>query len=253
MSKSTLERSISDSHYRTEAEYERSSKKFMRSMVPSGQPLRILDIGCGTGLNAANLTRLGHKIIGVDLSSVAVDQFRRRGFEGFIADIEAGPLPFPNNEFDLVYASEVIEHCADTAAFLKELRRLLKPDGVLLLSTPNSAFWPLRLLAVIGRTASEMQHPGHIRFFSKRGLSAAIEDAGFDMTVMSARHMYVVLGRRLGDPLAPLMERLGLVKEARFATGDHFWQLSRFAKSASTFWADTLIASARKTERSDAG
>lgn len=246
MSNAALEQRISDAHYRSGAEYERSSKRFMRALVPADRPLRILDVGCGTGLNAAQLTRHGHDVFGIDVSPVAIEKLRAQGIKGSVVDIEANPLPLPENAFDLVYASEVIEHCVDTARFLRNLRRVLKQDGTLLLSTPNSAFWVYRTLGLLGYAASEYQHPGHVRFFSKRSLAAAIEACGFAVTAISARHMYLVLGRRIGDPLAGLVETIGFQKEPRFATGSHFWQLSAFARKASGFWADTLIVTARK-------
>jgi SAM-dependent methyltransferase len=147
----------------------------------------------------------------------------------------------------MVYASEVIEHCTDTASFLLNTRAVLRPGGTLLLSTPNSAFWAYRLLGLLGFAASEYQHPGHVRFFSKRSLAGFLTKAGFEIVAVSARHMYLIVGRRLGDPLEPLLRATGFQKEPRFATGDHFWQLSAFARSAGGFWADTLIISARKS------
>jgi 2-polyprenyl-3-methyl-5-hydroxy-6-metoxy-1,4-benzoquinol methylase len=246
MSSAALEKRISDAHYRGGAEYERSSKRFMRSLVPSERPLRILDVGCGTGLNAAQLTRCGHDVFGIDVSPVAIEKLRAQGINGAAVDIEAESLPLPENTFDLVYASEVIEHCVDTGKFLRNVRAVLKRDGTLLLSTPNSAFWAYRLLGLLGQTASEYQHPGHVRFFSKRSLAATIEDCGFSITAIGARHMYFVLARRIGDPLAPLLEAIGFQKEPRFATGSHFWQLSAFARRASSFWSDTLIVMAHR-------
>lgn len=246
MRKAVLEERISDAHYRTESEYERSSKRFMRAMVPSAPRLRILDVGCGTGLNAAYLARQGHEVVGIDLSPVAIEKFCARGYNGLVCDIEAGALPLPAASFDLVYASEVIEHCVDTMSFLRSIRSVLKPGGTLLLSTPNSAFWAYRLLGLLGRTPTEYQHPGHVRFFSKRSLAASIEAAGFAVASISARHMYLILGRRIGDPIAALLLAAGVQKEPRFVTGDHFWQLSAFARRASGFWADTLIVAARK-------
>ncbi len=218
----------------------------MRAMVPSTGSLRILDVGCGTGLNAEELSRHGHQVIGIDLSPIAIEKFRGRGLDGLVCDIEAGPLPLPAASFDLVYASEVIEHCVDAPGFLRTIRAVLKPNGTLLLSTPNSAFWAYRILGLLGRTPSEYQHPGHVRFFSKRSLAASIEAAGFTIAEVAARHMYLILGRRIGDPIAPLLQACGLQKEPRFATRDHFWQLSRFARRASGLWADTLIVAARK-------
>ncbi len=249
MGKSALEARISDDHYRTGQEFERTSKQFMRALVPASPPLRILDVGCGTGLNASFLTKVGHSVTGIDLSPVAIEKYRQQGFVGIVCDIEAARAPFPDDAFDVVYVSEIIEHCADTAAFLGELQRVTKPGGKMLLSTPNSAFWPYRILGLLGWTASEYQHPGHVRFFSKRSLSAAVGEAGFEIKTLAARHMYMVIGRKIGDFLAPILEKIGFSKEPRFATGGHFWQLSKFSRAASGLWADTLIIEAQKVQK----
>jgi len=246
MTKSTLEIRISDDHYRTGEEFDRTSKQFMRALVPNGPPLRILDVGCGTGVNASFFARAGHLVTGIDLSPVAIEKFRGKGFAGIVCDLESDSAPFPDNSFDLVYASEIVEHCADTAAFLSELQRLTKRGGTMLLSTLNSAFWPYRVLELLGHTASECQHPGHVRFFSTRSLAAAISAAGFELKTLAARHMYVVIGSSIGDPLAPVIGRIGFRKEPRFATNGHFWQISKFSSEASGFWADTLIVEAQK-------
>jgi 2-polyprenyl-3-methyl-5-hydroxy-6-metoxy-1,4-benzoquinol methylase len=246
MGKAALEARISDARYGTETEIQRSSKEMLRAMVPAESPLRILDVGCGTGLNAALMRAAGHSVIGVDLSPVAIGRFREKGLEGFVCDLEAASLPPEVAPFDLVYASEVIEHCADTDAFLKEIHRVLKPGGQLVLSTPNSAFWPYRILGILGRTPSEYQHSRHVRFFSKRSLRAAIESAGFEIVAISGRHMYALVGSRMGDPVASLLRLFHFQKEGRFVTGGHFWQLSRFAKRASGIGADTFLVKACK-------
>lgn len=248
MGKEKLEISISNAHYTAGTEFERTSKQYMRAMVPASPALRILDVGCGTGLNAASFAKSGHQVVGVDISPVAVEKYCARGFEGHVCDIESERLPFEASSFDLVYASEVIEHCVHTFSFLKELNRMLRPGGQLLLSTPNSAFWPYRAMELLGHTATDVQHPGHVRFFSRRGLSKAIEKAGFEIQQIAGRHMYCVLGKRLGDPIAAPLTAMGFRTEPRFATGDYFWQLSRFVTRASTFWADTFIVRAIKVQ-----
>ena len=73
------EQRISDQHYAVRPEYERSFKVFSRQLVPSDRRLHILDIGCGTGLNAQHLAAQGHSVVGLDLSPVAIEKFRAKG------------------------------------------------------------------------------------------------------------------------------------------------------------------------------
>ena len=247
MGKAAFETRISDAHYSRESEFERSCKRMMLAMVPQTPPLHILDVGCGTGLNASTLAAAGHTVSGVDVSPVAIEQFRTKGFQGYVCDVETQAIPVPDGTFDLIHASYIIEHLSDTATFLSEMFRVLKPQGIALISTTNSAFWAYRVLEMLGQTASEVQHPGHVRFFSKRNLRREVESSGFKVSEMTARHMYLVLGSMF-DPLSPLLRLLGFEKEHRFATGGHFWQFSRFAKRASGFWADTLFVVATKPE-----
>jgi 2-polyprenyl-3-methyl-5-hydroxy-6-metoxy-1,4-benzoquinol methylase len=242
------EQRFSDDLYGRQQEIERSSKQYMRNMVDRSKPMRVLDVGCGTGLNARMLRDMGHTVIGIDLSPVAIEKLRAAGFEGHVCDVVEG-LPFDDESFDFIYASEVIEHLSDTERFLSELERVLKADGTLLLSTPNSAFWPFRLLGLLGHTLTEMQHPGHLRFFSKKSLERAISIAGFDNIQTSARHIYLVLPDALGRILSPLLKPLGFEREYRMRTDTYFWQLNRLSGRASSFWADTLIVAAKKSAR----
>ena len=209
--------------------------------------------GCGFWMSAAALESTLHssprastKLWASIFHLWPLNTTGRKGSRDMYTTLNSEPLPFVPGSFDLVYASEVIEHCANTSAFLQELNRMLRQGGTLLLSTPNSAFWPYRVLGAIGHTVTDLQHPGHVRFFSRKGLLAAIEGAGFRIETVAARHMYLVIGRKIGDPLASILEALGFSREPRFATGDHFWQLSRFVLSANPFWADTFIIRAVK-------
>ena len=102
----------------------------------------VLDAGCGTGYGAAELSRAA-KVVGVDASAEAVDHahanFSRAGVHFLRAVCES--LPFADGSFDLVVAFEVIEHLARWQDFLAEARRVLRPAGLLLVSTPNKAYY----------------------------------------------------------------------------------------------------------------
>jgi 2-polyprenyl-3-methyl-5-hydroxy-6-metoxy-1,4-benzoquinol methylase len=239
---------ISDEKYKEGMEIERTSKQYTRACVPSDIPLKILDVGCGTGVNAKELAAGGHSITGIDISSVAIEKFREAGFEGHQCDITQG-FPFPEDSFDVVYASEVIEHVVDTAAFFSETFRVLRPCGKLVLSTPNSSFWVYRLFVLAGKTVTDVQHPGHVRFFSKKGLEQFMTKAGYENIDIAGRHIFLILAGRMAEALAPLLERIGFKRELRFRTETWFWFLGGFSTRASRWWADTLIATAHKPKR----
>lgn len=98
-----------------------------------------LDVGCGAGLVCEPLARLGAKVTGVDASAENIGVASAHA-EGMGLDIRylAGELASLNlGQFDLVTSFEVIEHVADKRAFLEQLTASLKPDGLLVMSTPN--------------------------------------------------------------------------------------------------------------------
>jgi 2-polyprenyl-6-hydroxyphenyl methylase/3-demethylubiquinone-9 3-methyltransferase len=98
-----------------------------------------LDVGCGAGLVCEPLARLGAKVIGVDASAenIGVASAHAEGMGLYIRYL-AGELASLNlGQFDLVTSFEVIEHVADKRAFLEQLAASLKPDGLLVMSTPN--------------------------------------------------------------------------------------------------------------------
>ena len=117
---------------------------------PPGVSGNLLDAGCGTGIDAANLRRLapGLAIHGVDISSVAL--------AGAVARADAGDavfyqsalerLPFADAVFDHITSHEVIEHIEDPALVLREFSRVLKSGGVCAIATPNGASWWLEHL-----------------------------------------------------------------------------------------------------------
>lgn len=243
MKSTSLAQRISDSKYAGAREYARSFKdKAVEMLTVRLDKGRVLDVGCGTGVNSEKLAAAGLDVTGIDVSPVAIEQYRARGFDGRIGDIAAEP-PCEPESFDAVFASEVIEHVADTERMLENCRTALRPGGWLVLTTPNSAFWAYRVMALLGRPLSEVQHPGHIRFFSVRSLAKALQRAGFRDVEFGGRNMYLIVP---GDIAGGLLRRLGFIREHRFATGTYFHHLSTTERRPSGLWTDTMIVAARK-------
>jgi SAM-dependent methyltransferase len=137
-----------------------------RAELPS-QP-RILDAGCGTGGNLQKLNRLGIAS-GVEPSPEAVGFCRERGLERVHqAGLES--LPFEDGSFDLVAATDVIEHVGPEQQALRELRRVAAPGAVLLLTVP----------AYMWLWSSEDVNLHHHRRYTKRRLRAAVTEAGWE-------------------------------------------------------------------------
>jgi 2-polyprenyl-6-hydroxyphenyl methylase/3-demethylubiquinone-9 3-methyltransferase len=97
-----------------------------------------LDVGCGAGLLAEPLARLGAKVTAVDAAPELIEAARTHAAgQGLEIDYRAAAVEQIEGQFDLVTSMEVIEHVADPGAFLKALAARLAPDGLLILSTPN--------------------------------------------------------------------------------------------------------------------
>jgi SAM-dependent methyltransferase len=139
---------------------------------------RALDLGCGEGAFTAVLAQAGAEVIGVDVAEAALVRARGRnpGLDFRLAPIE-GPLPLQDNSVDLVWSSEVIEHVADSARWLSEVRRVLAPSGRLRLTTP--AHGRLRV-ALQGIERFTEPLGDHLHLYTRRSLRGVLEEFGFE-------------------------------------------------------------------------
>jgi ubiquinone/menaquinone biosynthesis C-methylase UbiE len=144
----------------------------------------VLDLGCGAGEFSAALTKAGAQVIAVDVAAEALRRARER-VPGLDARLwSAGePLPVDDNAVDVVWAGEVIEHVADVAPWLSEVRRVLKPRGSLLVTTPHHGPLTMLRLALSPRAFQRHFDPrsDHVRFFSPVTLGRLLDDLGFDV------------------------------------------------------------------------
>jgi ubiquinone/menaquinone biosynthesis C-methylase UbiE len=155
---------------------------FLLMHVRSGES--VLDVGCGAGELSAALLEAGARPIAVDVAREALRRARER-IPALDARLwEPGePLPVEDASIDAVWAGEVVEHVVDVAPWLSELRRVLKPRGTLLLTTPHHGPGTLLRLALSRRAFAEHFEPrsDHVRYFSPRTLRELLDDLGFDV------------------------------------------------------------------------
>jgi 2-polyprenyl-3-methyl-5-hydroxy-6-metoxy-1,4-benzoquinol methylase len=154
---------------------------FLAGHVRRGE--RVLDVGCGEGWFAAALARAGAEVVGVDVAEEPLRRARVRdpGLDLRLVD-EEGEWDLQDASFDAVWAGEVIEHVADTAAWLSQVRRVLRSGGSLLLSTPDHGLLTRVRLACSSRAFGAHFDPrgDHLRFYVRATLVELLEDFGFE-------------------------------------------------------------------------
>lgn len=215
---------------------ERENRRAILALLPEGRGGALLDLGTSTGeFTVAVAARVGAtRVAGVELIDEHAAAARRRGIDVERADLDDG-LPFPDGAFDTVHANQVIEHVRRTDTFLREIRRVLAPGGLVCLSTNNLASWhnigslvlglqpmpahvsdelivgnpldPLR-----GRAHQDLGRT-HLRLFTARALSELCAHHGLERVAVRTVGYY---------PLPPLLGRAATRADPRhgaFLTG----------------------------------
>ena len=146
---------------------------------------RVLDLGCGAGRFVRALAEQGANPVGVEIAETALQRARANapGADLRLADPD-GPLPLDDGDVDLVWCSEVLEHVADTAHTLSEIRRVLHTGGRVLLTTPYHG--RVRDTAIaLARWEAHFDPLGqHLRFYTRRSLRDTLEAFAFtDITI----------------------------------------------------------------------
>ncbi len=147
------------------------------------QQLRVLDLGCGNGSLSQIITQQGYKVVGVAESESGF-KFASRSFPNchFIqSSIYNLPYTQLENSFDIVIASEVIEHLFCPGELIKAAKKCLKPNGQLILTTPHHGYFKNIVLAVSGKMDKRfttLWDGGYIKVFSVKTLTTLLESEG---------------------------------------------------------------------------
>lgn len=145
-----------------------------------GKNKKILDIGCNDGFIGFKLLKNGNDVYGVDLVKRDVQRAKKRGMKARVVDVEHQQFPYPQNCFDGILFTDVIEHIFDTDLILEKIYRILKPGGFLIITTPNVCSLARRLMLLFGKnpfleyssTVLYKNYPpvGHIRYYLRSTL-----------------------------------------------------------------------------------
>jgi len=190
-----------------------------------------LDLGCGDGgTSGLYLERHAKTYIGVDVSAAAVAAARGQGLDARVIE-DAGALPFDAASFDVVVCIEVLEHLLEPHRAVGEAFRVLRPEGLLLVTVPNGTFWRDRVDMLFG-----MWHPAgddlgrkepwrspHIRFFQVATLREMLVRTGFVDVEISGIPVPLLLRvpllRRVNPSVGPIARSLAAIRPQLFANG----------------------------------
>ena len=163
-----------------------------------------LDVGCGAGLLAEPLARLGAKVTAVDAAPELIEVARAHAAgQGLAIDYRATGVEDVGGKFDLVTAMEVIEHVADPQAFIDSLAARLAPGGLMILSTPNRTAWSKLLTITLAEGFGQIPKGTHDydKFIDPDTMRGLLATAGLECIDFEGIAMSPTRGLHLSDDL----------------------------------------------------
>lgn len=175
---------------------------------------KILDVGCGTGLFTSSLVSWGFtNVHGVDGSCEVIDRALKRGYKDvkIVHDLSVSSLPYESNSIDIIICKDVLEHLVDPIYAVKEITRILRPDGLFLVHVPNH--FPLigRLIFLFKNEIDTFKYfpkstrfnfP-HLRFFEFYEFLDTFENLGYKI-IQDLSHLF---------PVVPFLNRYTFSKQ----------------------------------------
>lgn len=163
---------------------------------------RAADVGCGAGLLAEPLTRLGAEVTGVDAApeNIAAARLHAEG-QGLAIDYRVGGVETLTQKYDLVTSLEVIEHVRDPRNFVWGLAEALAPDGLLILSTPNRTSTSRLMMITLAEGLGRIPRGTHDwqKFLTPEELCALLRDAGLEVIDVTGLAFTLTRGFVLSD------------------------------------------------------
>lgn len=176
---------------RSLARHEKNSARRLRKIASllgrNPESIRLLDVGCSSGAFLLSARKLGFQVEGVEPSADAAETARSMGLQVFNGFLEQAR--YPDASFDAVTLIEIVEHVRDALALLRECARILRPGGVVLITTPNAHSWTARSMGHRWAGFSLNAMGGHISFFSPHSIGVLATRSGLRLARLETRNV----------------------------------------------------------------
>lgn len=149
-------------------------EQIVAGFAPYRRDNHLLDLGCGSGVLMRASAKAGWQAEGLDVSQTAAAHLRGLGYEVFCGELQKAC--YPAGRFDVVVASELLEHVPDPQTVVSEVARILRPGGLFWATTPHGRGLSARLLREKWTIVSPIEH---LQLFSRRGMRLMLAKAGF--------------------------------------------------------------------------
>src|SRR6267378_1761788 len=163
--------------------YEGSNRPLLQLIAPFPAGAA-LDCGCGTGGNARELRQMGWRVTGITVSPREVEMASECCEAVLLGDLNSGIPKEAGGPFDLVVFSHVLEHLLHPDVALRDARRLLTPDGRLIVALPNVLYWRMRLKFLFGEFKYEptgIMDETHVHFYTFHSGMELLRSNGFEI------------------------------------------------------------------------
>jgi len=150
-----------------------------------------LDIGCGLGIYMAYASKIGFNVYGTEYDNACITSIKEILPEARLFNGDLMKAKLPDNHFDFIYFHHVIEHVINPKEYLRQIHRILKPDGILYIATPNIScilykFYRLSSLLML-RVPSIFDGIEHTMVFNKKTLKRLLEESNFKIIYQSGK------------------------------------------------------------------
>jgi methionine biosynthesis protein MetW len=148
----------------------------------------ILEVGCHTGYFSRFLANSGHQVLGLEVNLDAAKAASNQGVDIISGDVEDPALVASlNKKFDVLLLMDVIEHLKNPVHVLRNLQQLIKPNGKIIATGPNVAYWAVRKNLFLGKwdyTDSGIMDRTHLHFYTASTWKSLLEEAHYEVTCL---------------------------------------------------------------------